>query len=116
MADEMAFVENSFNCLAYTADRPVTMLGLKDIIIVDTGDKILVTNKNQSENLKNTRSIITRDMTSKTKSTIHETRPWGHYSILTERGRLQGQEIGYRTPCQPESAVAPVQVRALGRG
>ena len=84
MAGEMAFAEDSFNCFAYTAGRPVTMLGLKDVIIVDTGDQIFVTKKNQSKNLKNARLKFIRKSPEKTKSMTRESRPWGHYKILAE--------------------------------
>ncbi len=40
------------NCLIYAGDRMIATLGLKDIIIVDTGDVILVADKNHVHQMK----------------------------------------------------------------
>lgn len=45
------------NCLVYAGERLVATLGLKDIIVVDTGDVVLVANKHQVQDLK---KLITR--------------------------------------------------------
>lgn len=43
---------DSENCLVYGANKMIATIGLKDVIIVDTPDAILVANKNKAQDVK----------------------------------------------------------------
>jgi hypothetical protein len=43
----------SNNCLVVTKDKLVATIGLKDVVVVDTGDALLVCHRDEVHNVKN---------------------------------------------------------------
>ncbi len=76
---------NSNNNLIFSHEnKMIATLGVNDLIIIDTGDALLVTQKGQSQAVKTlveTLNLQDSDLT-KTHRTVH--RPWGTYTILLE--------------------------------
>jgi mannose-1-phosphate guanylyltransferase/mannose-6-phosphate isomerase len=74
---------NTSNSLIHSHNSLITCLGLKDIIVVETGDTILVADKNQSQEIK----TVVKDLLGKNKNEIklHSRvfRPWGYYETIT---------------------------------
>ncbi len=73
--------------------RLIAALGLKDLIIVDTQDALLVADKSQSQNIKK----IVDELKSKerTEYQYHRTvfRPWGHYDLISSGEKDQVKRI-----------------------
>lgn len=75
---------NVNNCYVESNHRVVGVVGVENLIIVDTEDALLVTDKSKSQNVK--------DIYSKLRKMGHEThkhhrmvhRPWGTYTVLEE--------------------------------
>ncbi|WP_191017218.1 mannose-1-phosphate guanylyltransferase/mannose-6-phosphate isomerase [Treponema zioleckii] len=83
-------VENSF---VYGKNRVVTAIGLKDVVIVDTKDALLVADKSKSESVKN---IVDRLKDSKNPAATENTigyRPWGFYETIEKGERFKVKHI-----------------------
>jgi mannose-1-phosphate guanylyltransferase len=76
-------VQSSGN-LVYSKERKIATVGVKDLIIVDTGDALLVTKKGNSQQVKDVVKILKEE--SSELPNIHLTgyRPWGTYTILED--------------------------------
>lgn len=75
---------NTSDCLIYSTNRIIATSDVKNLIIVDTKDALLVADKASSQNVKNIFERL-KDMahaTSELHQTVH--RPWGTYTILEE--------------------------------
>jgi len=75
--------ENNF---VHAPGKHVGLIGVHDLIVVDTSDALLVCDKRQSELVKNlvTRYNDRNDPVTKFHRQVH--RPWGSYTILEETG------------------------------
>ncbi len=84
---------NSHNCFVQSEDRLVATLGLESIMIVDTPDALLVSHRDQAQNV--------REVVKKLKAEghacykLHRTvsRPWGAYTVLEEGRRYKIKRI-----------------------
>lgn len=74
----------SGNSLIYSTSKPVVTLGLKDTIVVETEDAVLISDKNDSKSIKNIYKKLNENNTKQKE--IHKTvhRPWGYYTVLEE--------------------------------
>lgn len=77
-------LHNVSDCLVYSTSRIVAGVDIKDLVIVDTPDAVLVANKNQTQDVKHIfeRLKKTAHKTSELHKTVH--RPWGTCTILEE--------------------------------
>ena len=84
---------NSRNCFVQSEDRVVATLGLENIMIIDTPDALLVSHRDQVQNV--------REVVKQLKVDGHEcyrlhrttSRPWGTYTVLEESGRYKIKRI-----------------------
>ena len=74
-------------------EKLIVSLGLKDIMIIDTKDALLVANKNFSQEIKNIVSTLNKKQIKEGK--IHKKihRPWGFYVSIEERNSWQIKKI-----------------------
>lgn len=85
--------EDSKNCLVHGEDRLVSILGLEDIVVVDTKDAVLVAHKDKVQNVK---KIVERLKSSnRDEWKIHREvyRPWGKYDSIDMGERYQAKRI-----------------------
>ncbi len=81
--------ENNKDCYLRSENKLLVCMGLKDLIVIDTNDAILITNKRESQNIKN---IVDNLKRKKIKEGIlHKKvfRPWGNYESIAEDERWQ---------------------------
>ena len=79
-----AILVGSTDCFVQSGDRVVAAVGVKDLVIVDTGDAVLVTDRNQAQDVK---EVVAQLSELKHEAVIfHKTvhRPWGSYTILED--------------------------------
>ena len=90
---EAEFLETQ-GSFSYSQDKLITLLGLKDILVVENSDSILVTRKGFSDKVKNlTHCLKKKNMPHVIDSrTVY--RPWGYYTILQEGRKYKVKEIG----------------------
>tara|TARA_A100001011_G_C14271001_1_gene826977 strand:- start:174 stop:1613 length:1440 start_codon:yes stop_codon:yes gene_type:complete len=75
-------IDNTENCYLRSENRLIAGIGLKNLLVVETNDAILVAEKNQSQKVKNIVQKLQNEK--KTQGIEHQKifRPWGNYETL----------------------------------
>lgn len=83
---------DSKNNLIYGNERKIATVDIEDLIIVDTGDALLISKKGSSQKVKNIVEMIRGDSE---LHNIHLTahRPWGTYTILEDNPKYKIKRI-----------------------
>ena len=91
--DGEALLHNVANCSIRSSERLVGVVGVSDLIIVDTPDALLVANKSCAQDVKHVYAELkARGHDSyKLHRTVH--RPWGTYTLLEEGCRYKIKRI-----------------------
>jgi mannose-1-phosphate guanylyltransferase len=77
-----ALIQDSSNCTIKGEDRVVGVVGVENLIIVDTADALLVTDKHRSQDVRHIYTKL-KDIDHETHKTHRKVfRPWGSYTIL----------------------------------
>lgn len=82
--------ENSF---IYSDDKLVTVIGVRDLVVVNTKDALMIASKDKVQNVKH---IVEQLKKSNRKEVeIHRKiyRPWGHYDLVDEGDRHHTKRI-----------------------
>jgi mannose-1-phosphate guanylyltransferase / mannose-6-phosphate isomerase len=79
-----AVVIDSHNCYIQSDKRLVAAVGVKDLVIVDTADAILVSDREHAQQVKQVVERLRQDDHQSTRhhQTVH--RPWGSYTVLED--------------------------------
>jgi mannose-1-phosphate guanylyltransferase/mannose-1-phosphate guanylyltransferase/mannose-6-phosphate isomerase len=85
--------EDAANCLIRSEDRLVAALGIKDLVIVDTPDALLVANKEQSQNIKSIVNILKDKSRNECFTHLEVFRPWGSYKNIAKGDRFLVKKI-----------------------
>lgn len=81
------------NCLIQSNSLLVATMGLKDIVIVENGDSILIADKKNGSAMK---TLVNTLKENKATETIHppmESRPWGQFKVLSESDGYKVKEL-----------------------
>ena len=84
---------DSRNTLVHASSRLVTLVGVSDLVVIETADAVLVANKSCSQDVKH---IVTQlQATKREEHTLHRKvhRPWGWYDSIDEGGRFKVKRI-----------------------
>lgn len=84
---------NSKNTLVHATSRLVSLVGVENLIVVETPDAVLVADKDRCQDVKN---IVTQlQKTQREEHTLHRKvhRPWGWYDSIDEGGRFKVKRI-----------------------
>ncbi len=84
---------DSHDSLVYSTDRLIVTIGLKECVVVETPDAILVADKNSSERVKDVVAMLRQK--NRPEAIEHRTsyRPWGSYTVLEEGERYKIKRI-----------------------
>lgn len=77
-------LHNASNCTVHSSDRLIGVVGIDNVIVIDTPDAVLIADKASSQDVKflyNELKIRGHE-THKLHRTVH--RPWGTYTVLEE--------------------------------
>jgi mannose-6-phosphate isomerase-like protein (cupin superfamily) len=107
--------QDSRNTLVHATSRLVAVVGLDDVMVVETPDAVLVADRERSQDVKKIVAALARE--GRGEHTLHRKvhRPWGWYDSIDEGERFQVKRIMVK-PGAPEPADAPPPRRALDRG
>jgi mannose-1-phosphate guanylyltransferase / mannose-6-phosphate isomerase len=86
-------LEDATNTYVHASSRLVSAVGVKDLVIVETADAVLVTDKANSQQVK---KIVSRlESTKRQEQNLHRKvhRPWGWYDSLDEGARFKVKRI-----------------------
>ncbi len=86
-------IKNSSNSLFRSEDKLIVGLGLKDLIIIDTKDAVLVANKKNSQEVKQIVSFLNKNGFKEGEQHKKVFRPWGHYLSIEEKNNWQIKKI-----------------------
>ena len=86
-------LEDSDNTLVHSESRLVAALGLKDVVVVETKDAVLVSARNRAQDVKRivTRLKDLRRPEAESHTVVH--RPWGSYETIGLGSRFQVKRI-----------------------
>jgi len=86
-------LQQTSNSLVYSSNRLVSAVGVKDLVIVETADAVLVADRNNSQEVK---AIVKRlEEESREEKNLHRkvSRPWGWYDSVDEGERFKVKRI-----------------------
>jgi mannose-1-phosphate guanylyltransferase/mannose-6-phosphate isomerase len=84
---------DSHNTLVHASSRLVALVGVSDLVVVETADAVLVTSKSRSQDVKHIVNQLTEQQ--REEQTLHRKvhRPWGWYDSIDEGGRFKVKRI-----------------------
>ncbi|WAJ36625.1 mannose-1-phosphate guanylyltransferase/mannose-6-phosphate isomerase [Pseudomonas sp. GOM7] len=93
-------VEDSRNCLIHGNGKLVSVLGLDDIVVVETKDAMMVAHKDRVQDVKKLVSRLDKQGRSETQNHCEVYRPWGSYDSVDMGGRFQVKHITVKPGAQ----------------
>jgi mannose-1-phosphate guanylyltransferase/mannose-6-phosphate isomerase len=84
---------DSRNSLVHATSRLVTLVGVDNLVVIETADAVLIADRAQSQNVK---AIVARlEADGRDEHTLHRKvhRPWGWYDSIDEGGRFKVKRI-----------------------
>lgn len=85
--------EGCHNTMILGSKRLITGIDLKDLVIVDTPDALLVAKKGESQKVKEVVSRLKEANRKEPQENVTMYRPWGSYSILSEGNGYKVKKI-----------------------
>ncbi|KZL18471.1 mannose-1-phosphate guanylyltransferase/mannose-6-phosphate isomerase [Pseudovibrio sp. WM33] len=88
-----AIFEQSKNCLVYSEDALVSVVGLEDVVVVNTKDALLVAAKDKAQDVK--KVVEQLDKANRPETVQHRRvyRPWGWSERISEGERFRVQSM-----------------------
>jgi len=86
-------ISNVNNSYIYSKNRLVTVNDVSDLIIIDTQDALLVSSRNNVQNIKNIVTKLKKDNRSEAESHRKVFRPWGYYDSIDSGKGFQVKRI-----------------------
>jgi len=88
-----AIMSDSRNTLVHATSRLVSVVGLEDVVIVETPDAVLVANREKSQDVKNIVNQLGREKRGEQMLHRKVHRPWGWYDSIDSGPRHQVKRI-----------------------
>jgi mannose-1-phosphate guanylyltransferase/mannose-6-phosphate isomerase len=84
---------DSCNTLVHASSRLVALVGVSDLVVVETADAVLVTSKSRSQDVKHIVNQLTAQK--RGEQTLHRKvhRPWGWYDSIDQGGSFKVKRI-----------------------
>ncbi len=95
-----AILNKTKNCFVQSDKRLIAMVGLENLVVVDTPDALLVADKSQVQHVKDIYNQLKEEGNEayKLHQTVH--RPWGNYTVLEEGERFKIKRIVVKPNCR----------------
>jgi mannose-1-phosphate guanylyltransferase/mannose-6-phosphate isomerase len=84
---------DSHNTLVHASSRLVSLVGVSDLVVIETADAVLVANKSRSQDVKHIVTALSQQK--REEQTLHRKvhRPWGWYDSIDQGGRFKVKRI-----------------------
>ncbi|MBU0498687.1 MAG: mannose-1-phosphate guanylyltransferase/mannose-6-phosphate isomerase [Gammaproteobacteria bacterium] len=84
---------DSRNTLVHATSRLVSLVGVEDLVVIETPDAVLVADKSRSQDVKHIVNALNQQK--REEHTLHRKvhRPWGWYDSIDEGGRFKVKRI-----------------------
>lgn len=91
--DGEAILHDVSNCYIQSNERLVGAVGVKDLVIIDTPDAVLIADRSRSQDVKHIYARLKMEghEAHRLHSTVH--RPWGTYTVLEEGSHFKIKRI-----------------------
>ncbi|MFS1524568.1 mannose-1-phosphate guanylyltransferase/mannose-6-phosphate isomerase [Microbulbifer sp. 2304DJ12-6] len=86
-------LEDSEGCLVRAENRLVSLLGVKDLVVVDTDDALLIASKQRVQEVKKLVHSLKHSGRSEARRHRKVYRPWGYYDCIDAGPRFQVKRI-----------------------
>ncbi|MCY1334844.1 Alginate biosynthesis protein AlgA [compost metagenome] len=93
-------VQDSHNCLVHGNGKLVSVIGLDDIVVVETKDAMMIAHKDRVQDVKKLVNTLDADGRSETQNHCAVYRPWGSYDSVDMGGRFQVKHITVKPGAQ----------------
>ena len=86
-------LQDTENCYVRAEDRMVSVIGLKNAVVVETDDAVLVTTQDQAQKVKDV--VVHLDAAQRSEHVSHSRvyRPWGYYESIDDGDRFQVKRL-----------------------
>lgn len=88
-----ACLEDARGCLVHANDKLVALLGVEDLVVVDTKDALLVAHRDRVQDVKKLVTQLNGEQRSETLCHREVFRPWGSYDSIDMGNRFQVKRI-----------------------
>lgn len=85
---------NSHSCFSFSKDKFISFIGLKDVLVIEESDSILIMKRGQSDKVKELARKLHEKALPQLNNSSTVYRPWGYYTILKEKSNYKVKEIG----------------------
>ncbi|MBN8430527.1 mannose-1-phosphate guanylyltransferase/mannose-6-phosphate isomerase [Microbulbifer salipaludis] len=92
--------EDASGCLVHGGDRLVGILGVRDLVVVDTDDALMVADKSRVQEVKTLVQRLKQSERSEAENHRKVFRPWGYYDSIDGGPRFQVKRIVVKPGCQ----------------
>ncbi|HSX90415.1 MAG TPA: mannose-1-phosphate guanylyltransferase/mannose-6-phosphate isomerase, partial [Pseudomonas sp.] len=86
-------VHDSRNCLVHGNGKLVSVIGLDDIVVVETKDAMMIAHRDHVQDVKKVVNTLDSQGRSETQNHCQVFRPWGSYDSVDMGGRFQVKHI-----------------------
>ena len=86
-------IDNTSNSYIRSQSRLVTTTGVKDLVVVETADAVMVADRNAVQDVKNIVAVLKSAARSEAVSHHRIFRPWGSYELLVQGEGFQVKRI-----------------------
>ncbi|MCH2533561.1 MAG: mannose-1-phosphate guanylyltransferase/mannose-6-phosphate isomerase [Bdellovibrionales bacterium] len=91
-ADLYSYMSSS-NFVYSVKDKIIGLSNVNDLIVVDTPDSLLITQKGSSQSVKELQTLISESRPVHASNTYYEKRPWGNYEVLSESAECKVKKV-----------------------
>nr|WP_304412654.1 mannose-1-phosphate guanylyltransferase/mannose-6-phosphate isomerase [Microbulbifer sp. HZ11] len=92
--------EDASGCLVHGGDRLIGVLGVRDLVVVDTDDALMVADKSRVQDVKKLVEQLKRSERREAENHRKVFRPWGYYDSIDAGPRFQVKRIVVKPGCQ----------------
>ena len=84
---------NTQNTIAITSKKNISLLGVENLIVIETADSVLVANKSEVQSIKNLVKILEKNHKNLLVEHTRVNRPWGWFETLEEGNTFKVKRI-----------------------
>ena len=88
-ADNDAILQDTTNCYIHSERSLVSTIGVRDLVIIDTPDALLVADRNRSQDVSNVVKRLKQANRKEHEQHLRNLRPWGYFETLSLEPRFQ---------------------------
>nr|WP_298145975.1 mannose-1-phosphate guanylyltransferase/mannose-6-phosphate isomerase [uncultured Pseudomonas sp.] len=93
-------MEDCRNCLVHSTDKLVTLIGLDDLVVVETKDAVMIAPRERAQEVKQLVNTLTAQGRPETQKHSQVYRPWGAYDSVDVGSRFQVKHISVKPGAQ----------------